>query len=269
MQEENLVHFKQWFDDYVTGFYTDDVRVNANLKLKEDHTRRTCEEMNYLTEALGLDDNGKRIAETVALFHDIARFEQFARYHTYNDWESIDHCKYALVILRDKKLLDRIPSAEKGWIEKAIEYHGLRELPAGLDEQTLLFSKLIRDADKLDIFFWVVRDYAEYKKDPDNFLLQLEFPDEPYCSPAVIEQILKGERVDYSLLRTMNDMRLLQLGWVYDINFTASLKRLKQRRLLEKMAELLPGTREIEQVKKKVFDFVECAIEKNQAEVGN
>ena len=38
---------------------------------------------------------------------------------------------------------------QKQLIEKAIEYHGRKELPEDLDDGCLLLSKLIRDAEKI------------------------------------------------------------------------------------------------------------------------
>ena len=48
MEQEQLEKLRAWFDDYVAGFYGDDDFLNANIKLKEEHSRRTCEEMLYL-----------------------------------------------------------------------------------------------------------------------------------------------------------------------------------------------------------------------------
>jgi len=70
VEQEQLEKFRVWFDDYVAGFYGDSEFINANLKLKEEHSRRTCEEMLSLAQELGLGDNQKRIAEVIALFHD-------------------------------------------------------------------------------------------------------------------------------------------------------------------------------------------------------
>ncbi|MFZ0035766.1 MAG: HD domain-containing protein, partial [Sedimentisphaerales bacterium] len=85
MKQEQLKKFRVWFGDYVAGFYGDDKFVNANLKMKEEHSLRVCKEMSYLAQELDLADNQKRIADVIALFHDIGRFEQFVKYRTYND----------------------------------------------------------------------------------------------------------------------------------------------------------------------------------------
>lgn len=260
MEQEQLDKCRAWFDDYVAGFYGDDEFINANLKLKEDHSRRTCEETLYLAEDLGLSDNQKRIAEVTALFHDIGRFEQFSKYRTYNDVNSVNHCLLGVEVLRKAKVLEGMSAEERESIEKAIEYHGVKELPSDLDGDCLLFSKLIRDADKIDVLYVATEYYKQYAEDPDGFKMELDLPDEPGYSSEVVERILRGERVGYGELRVMNDMRLAQLGWVYDVNFRGTLRRIKERRLLDKLLDFLPKGEDIERAKDKVFDYVDARI---------
>jgi hypothetical protein len=80
----------------------------------------------------------------------------------------------------------------------------------------------------------------------------------------VVDKVLTGERIDYRILRSWNDMKLCQLSWVYDVNYTATLKRIKERKFLERVFGFLPETKDIEKVKKKIFDYVDLRIEKNQ-----
>ncbi len=260
MEQEQLEKIRVWFDDYVAGFYGDDEFVNANIELKEKHSRRTCEETLGLAEELGLTDNQKRIADAIALLHDVGRFEQFVKYGTYNDTRSEDHCLLSLKVLRETKVLDGIEKEEKQLIEKAIEYHGRKQLPGGLGSECLLFSQLIRDADKIDVLYVVTEYYRQYRDNPEEFMLELDFPDEPGYSAEVVEGILCGRRIDYGEMRTLNDMKLLQLGWVYDVNFTATLKRIRQRRFLEHIIDFLPRTEDIEKVKAKIFEYVDRRI---------
>ena len=260
MKQKKLEELRVWFDDYVAGFYGDDEFVNANIKLKEDHSKRTCEEMAYLVEGLGLEPNQRRLLEAIALLHDVGRFEQFVKYHTYNDPRSVNHCLLGLDVLNRTKLIEDLEADQKRFIEKAIEYHGRRELPKDLDGQCLLFSQLLRDADKLDILYVVTEYYVQYRDNPDEFKLEVELPDEPGYSADVVEDILLGRRVEYSRLRTLNDMKLLQLGWVYDVNFVLTLKRIKQRRFLEMLVDFLPRTEDIRKVKDKIFEYVDLRI---------
>jgi HD superfamily phosphodiesterase len=138
MQQEQLDRFRRWFDEYTNRFLNDDDYVNANLRLKQEHTRRTCQESVYLASELALDENQTRIAELVALFHDIGRFPQFTQYRTYNDPRSVDHCRLGVEVLRQEGILDVLPAEERRWVETAIELHGRKSLPADLGGQTLL-----------------------------------------------------------------------------------------------------------------------------------
>ena len=264
MENEQLKKFRIWFDNYVVGFYGDDEFVNANLELKQKHSHRVCEEMLYLTEKLSLTGNQSRIADATALLHDIGRFRQFVEHRTYNDARSVNHCLLALEVFGQTNVLDDVELGERQLIEKAIEYHGCKELPKNLDGQCLLFSKLIRDADKLDIFYVVTTYYKQYIDDPVRFMLELEFPDEPGYSSEIVEDILCGRKVDYRKLQTLNDMKLLQLGWVYDVNSTATLERIKQRKFLEMLIDFLPKTEDIDRVREKVFAFVDFRIERDK-----
>jgi hypothetical protein len=149
-------------------------------------------------------------------------------------------------------------------IERAIEYHGLIELPDGLDGQCLLVSKLLRDADKLDIFRVVTDYYRQYREDPEGFKLEVELPDKPEYSMDVVERLLGGRRIDYTMLSTWNDMKLCQLGWVYDVNFPQTLRRIRDRGFLEKVFDFLPDNEDIEKVRRKIFDYVGSRIEKGE-----
>jgi len=264
MEQEQLEKFRAWFDSYVAGFYGDDEYTNANIRLKDEHSRRVCDEILYLADERVLGDNQRRIAEATAVLHDVGRFEQFIRYRTYNDPRSINHCLLGLEVLKEMKVLDGLVQGEKEIIEKAIEYHGLKELPGDLDGEVLLFSQLLRDADKIDIYYVVTSYYEDYARDPDSFKIEVELPNEPWYSEDVAEMVLNEKKIDYHILKTWNDMRLCQLSWVYDVNFAATLKRIRQRGYVEKIAKFLPQTEDINKVKDKIFAYIEQRIEQGE-----
>jgi hypothetical protein len=264
MNNEQLKKFKSWFDNFVAGFYSDDDFINANIKMKEEHSRRVCDEMRYLADELSLTENQRLLAETISLLHDVGRFPQFAKYRTYNDPRSVNHCLLALDVIQKEKLLSELPDNEKQLIETAIRYHGDKELPSNLTGDTLLLSKMIRDADKLDIFRVVTEGYKQYRDDPDNFKLEIELPDTPEYSGEVLDAVASGRLIDYKTLRTFNDMKLCQLGWVYDVNFIPALKRIKQRRFLETIFEFLPDTEDIAKARQKVFAYIDSRISRRK-----
>ena len=71
---------------------------------------------------------------------------------------------------------------------------------------------------------------------------------------------MNGRLVDHASLRTLNDMALCQIGWVFDLNFNASLAALRRRGFLELMFSYLPATDRIEAVRRRIFGYVDSRL---------
>lgn len=235
MEQAQLTAAVDWFNGYVATYYGDDLYSNMNIRYKEIHCRSTCGQMFYLARHLKLAPEYVRLAKFIGLFHDIGRFEQFRRYGTYKDGESVDHGELGHEVLQawDKfRCLDRL---EQQIIMTAVRCHCQRVLPKDLPQPTLFYTALIRDADKLDIFRIVRKNYERYAEDPHRFDLGVSLPDEPVCHPEVVEAVLAGRQVPFDKLVTLDDLRLMQVGWVYDLRFKVSLKRVRERRYVEQI----------------------------------
>ena len=260
MKKQDLEQFKAWFAGHIAAFYGDDEYVNANLKLKEDHTDRVCIEINDLTRRLGLAENDRLIAETIALLHDVGRFTQFKLYKTYSDPKSVNHCRLSLDILRDNKVLDSLPVDEQRIIRTAIKLHGQKDLPANLDPAIVPFTKLIRDADKLDIYPLLISNYELYHANPDDYPLEVELPNEPHYCPEIFDRILNGRLVDYHKLKTINDAIILKIGWVHDINFPAALEKIRENRYIDELFKLLPENEDMKKLRTAIFKYIDERI---------
>jgi hypothetical protein len=264
MEQTQLERFKRWFSEYSGRFFGDDEYVNANLRLKQEHTARTCDEIRVLAEALALDASETRIAELIALLHDVGRFSQFAQYRTYNDHRSIDHGRRGVEVLRDEGVLEALRPDERQWVETAVGLHSRKSLPASLKGRALLFTRLVRDADKIDIFR-VVLDFYERRRqaagaNDDSPSLEVELPDDPQYQPEVLEAVRNRETVDWASLRTLTDAKLCQLGWVYDLNFTPSLRRIHECGFLTRLIGFLPADDAIQDLCRKILDDVAARL---------
>jgi hypothetical protein len=261
MQKSDLKRFTDWFGAYIGGFFGDDGYINANLELKKVHTDFVVGEVRYIAAGIGLDENDSLIAETVGLFHDVGRFEQFSKYLTYSDAKSIDHSELAAEILEEKGVLDGLCSAEKGVILSAVRYHGRKDLPDELDERTLMHCRVVRDADKLDIFRVLEEKYLQFINDSEDFNLELEYPDEPWYSDCIVEAILDERQVHYNEIKTLNDMKLLILAMIFDVNFQPTLKRIREKGCVEAFIEMLPEDDTIYKVRTKILDYIDSKIQ--------
>ncbi|MDZ7641842.1 MAG: hypothetical protein U5J62_07460 [Desulfurivibrio sp.] len=84
MIDRETYHFLHaWFDQYVDGFASRPEDVQKNIILKKKHSERVRNEIIRIGKTLGLGADARRVAEITALFHDIGRFEQYARYKTF------------------------------------------------------------------------------------------------------------------------------------------------------------------------------------------
>lgn len=235
-----LDRFAAWFADYCRSFYGDDDADNRNIRLKEEHTRQVCAIMARLTASLALPEADRLVAEAVALFHDLGRFEQYRRYRTFKDATSTNHALLGARILAEQGVLEPLAPEERRLIGEAVALHNVFRLPPDLDERSLLHLKLIRDADKLDIW----RVFCDYYAQPPAerpSAVGLGFAELPECMAEVVEAVVRGELVNLAVLRTLNDFKLLQLSWVYDLNFGESGRLFLERNYLARLAATLPA----------------------------
>ena len=263
MDAEQLEQFKKWFYDYVATFYTGDNLYDDNIRLKECHTRRICGDIVMLADKLGLSEQQKIIAQTTGLFHDVGRFEQYKRFHSYNDVGTINHALLGLEVLADKKILDCLIADEKKLIESAIRFHGDRELPKNLDKETEFFAKLIRDFDKLDIYYVMAERLDDLKKNPEKYMTTLGYPAKEGYSQHIVQAVLEDKMIDYKDFKSINDMIVAIIGWISDVNFAPVLEEIKNRCYLEKLIKFLPDTEDIRKVAQHAGNLIEAGIKRD------
>lgn len=247
MEPNELLHLKGWFTAYCRGFYAKNEADNRNFSLKEIHTQHVCENMNLLTGSLKLPLNERITAEAIALFHDVGRFEQYRRYSTFRDDISENHAALGVKILKEESVLAKIPEEERQSIYQAISLHNVFRFPSSANDRDLLFTRLIRDADKLDIW----RIFVEYYMQPETeraSAVGLGFPDLPGCSPEVLDCLERREMVNLTELKSLNDFKLLQLSWVFDLNFSASFRLALDRGYIDGLSMTLPQDGRVENV---------------------
>jgi hypothetical protein len=245
MEPNELESLKGWFASYSRGFYTENEADNRNFSLKEIHTHHVCGNMDLLTGSLNMSPNERITAEAIALFHDVGRFEQYRRYSTFRDAVSENHAALGVKVLKEENMLVKVPEEERRSIYLAISLHNLFRIPCSINDRDLLFTRLIRDADKLDIW----RIFAEYYLQPETeraSAVGLGFPDMPGFSPGVLECLERKEMVNLYTLKSLNDFKLLQLSWVYDLNFPASFRLVLDRGHIDGLSMTLPVDGKVE-----------------------
>jgi putative nucleotidyltransferase with HDIG domain len=248
MGEDALEAMRSWFGTYTERFRLQDPRHQHHLTLKVKHSLQVCGEILDLAKSIGLNRSGQQLAEAIALLHDVGRFEQYRRHQTFADFKSEDHAALGANILRAEGVLSKLDPGTRSLILHAVSCHNKAELPPHNKPEYMLFAQLVRDADKLDILRIVLaQEYGE---------LGLGLSREPAVADAVVDDILAGRLVKAENLKTLNDFKILQMGWIYDINFPLTFQRIKQREYLGRIYQSLPRTDQTALVYQKVSDYL-------------
>ena len=224
--EKLLREMHAWMAAYMRSFYTEDAEVQQAIRMKEVHTGYVTSIAVELAKHLRLSAHDVQLAEIMGLFHDVGRFRQFTLYRTFNDAVSEDHAALGLKVLDELPFLARLAPEDEALVRFSILNHNKKVIAQTEDVRELFFARLLRDADKLDIFR-VLRPF-------------LAPSDGTGVSPDFLEKFIAGDQVDYTKIRTMDDRKLVRLMWVYDVNFSWTLQRVKERGYIEDIIAHLP-----------------------------
>ncbi len=259
MKEEDFLKFKEWFFRYVGSFHLDDSFIQKNIKLKKDHSIRVCENASLIAISENLNDEDYCLAKVIGLLHDIGRFEQISKYRTFNDSESENHALLGVKILKTEGVLLGLPHEEQEIIFTAIKNHNVHILPENLDMRTLFHSKLIRDADKLDIYK-VLTDYYAIRDTSPNPALYLGFPDTPEYNRDLLEDIFNDRVSSIRNVKTCNDMNLTRLAWLFDLNFVETVRLVRERGYINKLIAILPQNDEIDKLHTHLMEYMDSVL---------
>lgn len=212
----NIEHAKCAFDKFIQQFDVDDPKISLKIR----HTYYVMDACKYLAHGMNLDKTNYNLAILIGLLHDIGRFEQLARFNSYDD-NLICHAKCGIEVLFDQGHIRDFIDTDKydNIIYHAIKNHSAYAIAPGLTDQELLHAKLIRDADKMD-------NYRVKRDDTIEALLDMsaeelgtyEISDHIFDTFASHKTILKNAR------KTPMDMWVSFLALLFDFNYAPSFK---------------------------------------------
>lgn len=262
MNRNHVSYFQSWFNDYVHDFYSQgqDQENDWAIQLKEEHSWKVREEIMLISQRLKASENDILIAEVLGLLHDIGRFYQYQKYRTFRDDLSEDHAQIGARIVANSHILKDLTEMEKNVIIKGILFHNIHTLPEDTDPHCLFFCKLLRDADKLDIWRVIINYYFRKQNRNHNPVLELGLPDTPGYSDTVLNDLYSGQTSSSKTINNLNDFKLLQIGWIYDVNFYPTFQEIKKRNYIDKIASTLPETQELKKVIKIVDNYLNLQL---------
>lgn len=240
----NKEELKRIFTDYVFKNYD---MEDIGISRKYYHSLRVMEIAEELAVKNNFSESDKNLSIIIGLLHDYARFPQWKKYKTYDDLKSIDHGDLAVELLFDNKKIEEFNVKKEDYDEiyDAIKNHNKLEVIDNLSVHNKLLCKLIRDADKLDILYLYGVDMNLFKQDDEDI------------SEKVKKDFFNNIQIDKRDLNSKNDNIVLDLSFIFDLNFSSSYKFIKDNNIMKKLWERVEDKEKF----KEYFDYANKYIE--------
>lgn len=216
----NLEKIRDEFNKYYDLFD----KTNNDISYKYTHSYRVEELSKQIAISLNLSDEDIMLATVIGLLHDIGRFKQVEMFGNFKD-NNINHADLGVKILFEDNLIEKFNINKKYYeiIKFAIKNHNRLEIEPTDDKRMLLHAKIIRDADKIDIF----RAYIVFK---DRRLKECGRE----ITAKVKDDFFNKKAINIGDIKHFNDNIVLTLAFVYDLNFKISLELLQKHKILER-----------------------------------
>ena len=218
------------FDEYVSNY---DMNI-PEINYKYYHSFRVMDNMAVIAKSMNLTMCDVKLAKCIGLLHDIGRFEQYKQFQSFDDI-NIDHGDYGEEVLRKGNFLKDFDISKEDYevVYKAIRNHNKYKIEEGLTKRELLFAKMIRDADKLDIVF------AIGNADIKSVIRE----DDTKVRDRVKKQFFDNKQVIINGKETKNEELVVMFSFIYDFNYGVSLIILKNKEYYQKIYQRLKHKR--------------------------
>lgn len=238
----NIEEAKKFFEIYVSNY---DIN-NDKIKRKYYHSLRVSKLCKDIAVSLNLNEEGIKVAELLGLLHDFGRFEQIKIYNTFDDQKSVNHAVLGVEQLEKfgfNKFVD--DKNIQNLIKIAIINHNKTFIEKGLSNIELLFCKIIRDADKIDIFFLF---------NQNEFISTNE-----YIGKSLFDRVINC-KIDYEHNVNRLEQYVVSVAMVYDINFLWSYKYLYDKNYILNIIDKIISTNKQEErlllIKDKIINYL-------------
>ena len=245
--------FKYYLKPFLSEHYKDDINVLRNII----HTEKVVENILILADSLELSENEKHTAEVVGLFHDIGRF--WILQHEQSEGKGIDHAEASIEYLSTNNTFISLDESVKNILIEIIRNHHLPEIPIKENGIVLFFSRLLRDADKLDIWRSTT-DYLINRKKSSNMARELNLSEKPVATDSFCQIIIEGAIPSKKDLVTFSDFLIYQMSWVFDLNFRKSYQLLNQRQYIRYIYDALPKSDKVFEIYRMIKIHIENKI---------
>lgn len=219
------------FIDFVNSYLTDE-GDNSGYLAKREHTIRVTQNAIWIANDYQLDDETKLIIELSAILHDVGRFEEWKKFHSYAK-TGFDHPREGAKMLENGLIKEMIPETRQydDIIILAVREHGALKIVDGLSERDKLICEIIRDADRIDIFYQISQE--------EHFDRMYNYPlGERRISEYVREKFINGEPIPKAEIKSKLDVLTLEFDLIKQLTTDGAKRYVKEMDLPNKMVDI-------------------------------
>jgi putative nucleotidyltransferase with HDIG domain len=254
--------YEKFFEKYSLKYKKDFPEMYDAYHLKEIHCKNVSKEARNLAESIGLNKKDIDFIAAAGLFHDIGRFPQFAQFQTFNDLISCDHGKKSAKEAVKTGLIYEFEKDKRDIFLSCLFFHNKKEIPefknSSKKQIKSFFLKILKDADKLDIYRVVCENYTD--PDKNSNIISMNFDDSGKISSKIVSDILNKKPASTSDVKSLTDLKLSQLSWVFDLHFDYSLKQVEKRGYIEEIFSTIDPCKKSNQCKNVISEFLNSSI---------
>ena len=230
-------------------YYTGEEEFDRNIRLKLHHSLRVRDEARRILYGEAVAEDAETIL-AAALLHDCGRFEQFKRFRTYSDAESLDHGDLSARIA-EERFLKTYDDGTRAAILGAIRCHNKLAVPDTLGGRARFAAFVVRDADKSDILPILIG----HLRNPENPSIVFSLDRRAGVTPEIADALLARRIPPHEDMKTALDFLAAKFNWVYDIHFAATHRLWLERGTLAEFRSLLPASLLIDTLFANALDY--------------
>ena len=242
------------FDNYLKNFDMNQKAINFKYR----HSYRVKELMRELALKFNLSEKEVEVAEVIGLLHDIGRFEQIKKSGICSDCQTgIDHADESCIYLFDLGHIKDFYDDEEYFdiIKYAIKNHNKYKIDESIQGKGLLFTKMIRDMDKVDIYRVIGEEFTRTFNKND-------------ISNNILEEFNSKYLVDYKKMKTDTDDVYGNISYLFDMNYPESFEILKNSNNINLFFDIVVPTNDsvdlFNKLKSDAFLYIDSKIETNK-----
>jgi hypothetical protein len=158
-------------------------------------------------------------------------------------------------------ILSHLSVTDRQLILRAVALHNRPRLSATLGRDLNLLARLLRDADKIDIFN-VMKDHY-LNPDSRHGFITYDLHDDGKIPRASAQALLETRQNDLSYVDTLNNMRVFQAGMVYDLNFPAAAAAILDLEVIPVLLDGIPPSDLITRLAQALLDHLKSLASSN------